>query len=179
MAVKQVLFKAARKWRRDDDVCVCVSARERVPIVLSFPSSPIIFRIGAFQTWKPPISSPYLARNTMQLLLPRPNDATGRPLTGCLSNERRLLGQLWTLQGGYPRNQRIKNLNYLISFLIFSVYPIKSHSESFRRWFVRFVYDNKDARSKGESFSFLLTYGEDVLEDYVDLKKVYKFSMLF
>lgn len=39
--------------------------------------------------------------------------------------------------------------------------------------------DNKDARSKGESFSFLLTYGEDVLEDYVDLKKVYKFSMLF
>lgn len=154
---------------------VCVRANA----CRSFPSSPIIFRIGAFQTWKPPISSPYLARNTMQLLLPRPNDATGRPLTGCLSNERRLLGQLWTLQGGYPRNQRIKNLNYLISFLIFSVYPIKSHSESFRRWFVRFVCDNKDARSKGESFSFLLTYGEDVLEDYVDLKKVYKFSMLF
>lgn len=84
-----------------------------------------------------------------------------------------------TLNWGYPCNQRIKNLNYLISFLIFSVYPIKSHSESFRRWFVRFVCDNKDARSKGESFSFLLTYGEDVLEDYVDLKKVYKFSMLF
>lgn len=29
MAVKQVLFKAARKWRRDDGVCMCVRARTR------------------------------------------------------------------------------------------------------------------------------------------------------
>lgn len=51
----------------------------------SFPSSPIILRKGLSRLGNRQFP-PYLARNTMQLLLPRPND-DGLPLTDCLSNE--------------------------------------------------------------------------------------------